>query len=60
MDIYRQGDVIITPSKVPKGAKLTGNEVRIASETGNTHVPRRGRSSRREASNTSCWTSRPR
>jgi hypothetical protein len=38
MDIFRQGDVIITPSKVPKGAKQTGNEVRIASETGNPHV----------------------
>jgi len=38
MDIYRQGDVIVAPRRIPKGAKLTGNEVRIAGETGNPHV----------------------
>ena len=38
MDIFRQGDVIVAPSSIPKGAKQTGNEVRIASETGNPHV----------------------
>ena len=34
MDIFRQGDVIVAPSSIPKGAKQTGSEVRIASETG--------------------------
>ena len=38
MDIYRQGDVIIAPSSIPKGAKQTGSEIHIASETGNPHV----------------------
>jgi hypothetical protein len=38
MDIHRQGDVIVAPCKIPKGAKQTGSEIRIASETGNPHV----------------------
>ncbi len=38
MDIFRQGDVIVAPCSIPKGAKQTGTEVRIASETGNPHV----------------------
>ncbi len=38
MDIHRQGDVIVAPCRMPKGAKLTGREIRIASETGNPHV----------------------
>ena len=38
MDIYRQGDVVISPAKIPKEAKLTGTEIRISSETGRPHV----------------------
>jgi hypothetical protein len=38
MDIHRQGDVIVAPCRIPKGARQTGNEIRIASETGNPHV----------------------
>ena len=38
MDIYRQGDVIVAPCRMPKGARQTGDEIRIASETGNPHV----------------------
>jgi len=38
MDIFRQGDVIVAPCSIPNGAKQTGTEVRIASETGNPHV----------------------
>jgi len=38
LDIFRQGDVIVAPCKIPKGAKQTGSEVRVASETGNPHV----------------------
>jgi hypothetical protein len=38
MKILRQGDVVLTPAKLPRAAKLTGSEVRIASETGNPHV----------------------
>ncbi len=38
MNIHRQGDVIVAPSRLPKAAKQTGSEIRIASETGNPHV----------------------
>jgi predicted phage tail protein len=38
MKILRQGDVVLTPAELPRAAKLTGSEVRIASETGNPHV----------------------
>lgn len=38
MDIHRQGDVIVAPCSIPKSAKQTGTEIRIASETGNPHV----------------------
>ncbi len=38
MDIHRQGDVIVAPCRMPNGAKQTGNEIRIVSETGNPHV----------------------
>jgi hypothetical protein len=38
MKVYRQGDVIVSEAKVPRRAEHVGNEVRIASETGNAHV----------------------
>ncbi len=40
MEILRQGDVVIVPSKVPRNAKSAGSEIRITSETGNAHVIR--------------------
>ena len=38
MKVFRQGDVVIREASIPKGARFSGNEVRIASETGNAHV----------------------
>lgn len=40
MNIYRQGDVVISPAKIPMGAKASGTEIRISSETGHPHVIR--------------------
>jgi len=38
LEIYLQGDVVVAPAKLPRNATSNGNEVRIASESGNPHV----------------------